>query len=87
MHKSLYFKDDTDRLHAKMQEERNGFIHIENYISSISKRLKDYTKQSKQWVIMITKNYNMIDWEANCRKKTPQNEEPKIGRKTITMLI
>lgn len=38
-------------------------------------------------VIMITKNYNMIDWEANCRKKTPQNEEPKIGRKTITMLI
>lgn len=46
MHKSLYFKDDTDRLHAKMQEERNGFIHIENYISSISKRLKDYTKQS-----------------------------------------
>lgn len=35
MHKFLYFKDDTDRLHAKMQKERNGFVHIENYISSI----------------------------------------------------
>ena len=80
MHKALHPRDDVDRLYVFRKEGGRGLASIKDTVDASIQRLKDYIK--KRTNHNHQKRYQQYD-----RRKSDNNEETKMGRKTTPWLL
>ena len=68
MHKSIYHRDDADKLYVSRKEGGRGFASIEDSVDASIQQLEDYIE--KRGGRLITANRNNTDMRTNRMKIT-----------------
>ena len=80
MHKALQPRDDRDRLYVSGQEGGRGIANIEDCVEATIQGLKEYTKTSKERLLMITNNSRCNIWT---NKKTTKTRKRRWEEKQL----
>ena len=82
MHKTLYLRDDVDRLYMSRKEGGRGLVSIEDSIDTIDTMTRRQHKKAQRQITVIRNNAN------NTRiKRITMTRKQKIGRKTTVRML
>ena len=80
MHKALHPRDDKDRLYVSRKEGGRGLANIEDCVETTIQQLEDYTKKSKDRLLMAANNSRCGIWT---NRKTTKTRKQKWEEKQL----
>ena len=78
MHKALHPRDDKDRLYVSRKEGGRGFANIEDCVETTIQQLEDYTRKSKDRLLMAVNNSRCGIW-TNRKTTRLENKNGKTN--------